>query len=415
MSAASAILANPRWAPSSSTETGLSGFGRIAFAFLWLFVFTLPGEKVLEIPGVGTVSRLAGLAALGTGVLAIVESKRIRLPAPAHLAMALFVLWSAASYSWSLSPGWTLEKVATYFQLLLMAWLIWELCRGDREQQSLMLAYVLGTLVSAGDTIGNYVFNRQTYYLRYATTGFDPNDLGLTLALSLPLSYYLLLRSPGLMTWVFRIQIAAAIASILLTASRGALVASVIGLAIVPWTFGRLSLPGKIANSGVALVALAAALLFLPQSSWKRLSTIQSEVTQGTLNKRTMIWGAGLEAFRGHSFAGVGAGAYPAAVQSTLGIEHGMVFVAHNSFLSVLVEGGVIGFLSFCGLLGILALSIADLGSLEKKLWTVTLAAWAVGVSTLTWEQRKPTWLLFSLLIAQWGSAVRNLESRSER
>jgi hypothetical protein len=28
---------------------------------------------------------------------------------------------------------------------------------------------------------------------------------------------------------------------------------------------------------------------------------------------------------------------------------------------------------------------------------------WAVGVSTLTWEHRKPTWLIFGLIVAAWS------------
>jgi hypothetical protein len=46
---------------------------------------------------------------------------------------------------------------------------------------------------------------------------------------------------------------------------------------------------------------------------------------------------------------------------------------------------------------------IWTLPSTERALWTVTLAAWAVGVSTLTWEHYKPTWLLFALVMTAWA------------
>ncbi len=402
-------------ARADSAARGLSGFGRIAFGFLWLFIFTLPGEKVLQIPGIGTVSRLAGLIAIGAGALAIVEAKHFRRPAPAHAAMAAFIVWSAFTYSWSLAPDWTQEKVYTYFQLFAMAWLIWELGRDDREQRLLMQAYVLGTFVSSADTISNYALRHQTYYLRYATTGFDPNDLGLTLALSLPLSYYLVLRSTRSMAWIYRIQMAAAIFTILLTASRAAWIASIVGLALVPWTFHVLGRSARIVTLALGSIVLLGAVSFVPASSWARIATIHSEVSEGTLNKRTMIWGAGLTVLREHPFRGVGVGAFPAAVESILGTETGMTFVAHNSFLSVLVESGAVGFLCFFALLGVLGLSMLDLRTLETKLWIVTLAAWAIGVSTLTWEQRKPTWLLFSLLTAQWGTAFRLLSSGGAR
>lgn len=412
---ANTFVPNEPWVPLRPTQTSLSAFGQFAFAFLWLFVFSLPGEKVMEIPGIGTITRLIGLVAIAVGVLALVEAGRIRRPAPAHIAMITFVVWAAASYCWSPEPSWTQDRVSTFFQLFAMAWLIWELCGEERELQLLIQAYVLGTLVSAGDTIGNYLLSRQTYYLRYAATGFEPNDLGLTLALSIPLSYYLVLRNRGMKAWIFRIQLVAASAAILLTGSRVALVASVIGLTLIPWTFGGLTTGLKIANVSMVALSVVAALLLVPETSWERLATIHSEVTQGTLNKRTTIWAAGLEAFRQHPFRGFGTGAFPAAVEPTLGTDVGMVFVAHNSYLSVLVEGGAIGFLAFVGLLGVLALSVRDLPSLERKLWIVTLTAWAVGASTLTWEHRKPTWLLFGLLTAQWGVTRRTIANGSVR
>jgi hypothetical protein len=37
---------------------------------------------------------------------------------------------------------------------------------------------------------------------------------------------------------------------------------------------------------------------------------------------------------------------------------------------------------------------------LERCLWLTLMLTWTIGVSALTWEYRKPTWLLFGLLAA---------------
>jgi hypothetical protein len=39
------------------------------------------------------------------------------------------------------------------------------------------------------------------------------------------------------------------------------------------------------------------------------------------------------------------------------------------------------------------------MAGLDRLLWAVMLAVWTVGVNTLSWEIRKPTWLLFALVL----------------
>jgi O-antigen ligase len=74
--------------------------------------------------------------------------------------------------------------------------------------------------------------------------------------------------------------------------------------------------------------------------------------------------------------------------------------VAHNTFFSVLVEQGVIGFALFCALLLTLVLAAWKLPSIERLFWLCILLTWAVGALDLTWEDRKPTWFFFGLLMA---------------
>ena len=395
-----------------------AGLGKLAFASLWLLAFAIPWEDAVTIPGFGTSARLIGMLTGVLGILAIVERGKVRRPALGHVMMALFVLMAAVSYLWSLYPEGTLTQVLTYVQLFMLVWLIWELSPRGREQTRLMQAYVFGTFVSGIDTAHQFLSHQESVYQRYAGARLDANDLGLMMALSIPLSYYLLIQSKGRIVWVYRLQLLLAGTTILLTASRGATLASLVALAIVPLTQARLTPRQRIALLLTVCLLVGAAFLFVPESSWERLSTTPTELAKGTLTGRRLIWAAGWELFRDHPLLGIGANAFRPVVSRELAEpirldERDPAQPAHNTFLSVLVEQGVIGFALFCALLGVLVLSLGAMPPFQRKLWIVCLGVWAVGVSSLTWEMRKPTWFLFGLLIAQCGSMAGKQLARS--
>jgi O-antigen ligase len=109
-----------------------------------------------------------------------------------------------------------------------------------------------------------------------------------------------------------------------------------------------------------------------------------------------LIWSAGLAAFREHPFLGVGSGAYAATVFKVVNVP----YVAHNTFISVLVELGVFGALLVLALMASLYYSAFRMRSLEARLWVTVLLTWTAGVMALAWEYRKPTWIMFGLLVA---------------
>ena len=392
----------------------LSTLGKIAFGSLWLLVFAMPWEDAITIPGFGTSVRLIGMVTLGLGALAILERGKVRKPAIGHVVMALFVALAVLSFLWSLYPEGTLIEAFSYVQLFTMVWLIWELAPGVQEQMHLMRAYVFGTFVSGIDTVYLFLSHQESVYQRYAGAKLDANDLGLIMALSIPMSYYLLIQNHGRMVWVYRVHLILAGTTILLTASRGATLATVVALTIVPLTQARLGGRQRVALLVTMILLIGGILFFVPETSWERLATVPTEFEQGTFTGRTIIWKAGWEIFRAHPFVGIGANAFRVIVSRELAEPIRMGDAdpappAHNTFLSVLVEQGVLGFVVFCGMLGALAVSLRGMPPFPQRLWIVSLAVWVVGVSSLTWEMRKPTWFFFGLLMAQCGSIPQML------
>jgi O-antigen ligase len=383
--------------PSSKAPAWRTGTtrGRVVFALLSLIAFAIPWENTLVLPGLGTISRLLGLVTLPVALFAILHSGRVRMPSAALILMGVFVAWGSLSYWWTTDAEATITAITTWLQCLGLVWLIWELAPQRERLLMLARAYVLGTLVSCGDTILSYANHSTRLYERYAASGFDPNDLGLLLALSLPISFYLatIPRYHGA-AWLYRLQQVAVIVAIGLTSSRAALIALIVALSYLPVASLKMTLQQKCSIFMALVIATGAAMTFLPESSWKRWSGTANELKEGTLSDRRLIWAVGFEMFRLHPLAGIGAGAFSQGVRSIW--PRGQV--AHNTFLSVLVEEGVIGLGFLLLLLLSLALQVLKLPNPERAVWLLVLATWVVGVNSLTWEPRKSTWFFFALV-----------------
>jgi O-antigen ligase len=378
---------------------------RLAYLLVWAFVFTIPWEKSVWVPAIGSIARFLGLLAFAVGVVAVVRRRRLRRPNAVLLLAAVFVAWSAVTWLWSVDPGATLHRVQTFAELLGMLWLIWEVCPAG----GLMQAYVFGASAASSLAFWRYFHNRQTYYLRYAASGFDPNDFGLVLALAIPLALYLALRERGSLRWVYLAIVPVVMSAVVLTASRTSLIASFVAFTFAIFAWRAADRTFRIVS--VALVAVLALSLvrFTPAPQRNRLATIPNELARGTFHDRTRIWKTGLKVLKQHPILGIGSGAYPKAVEPWLGKPKvaGFQYVAHNTFLSVLVETGLIGFVIYALLLGTLAWFIRTMPPLERSLWIVVAAAWAVGVCTLTWEHYKPTWLMMALITTGWARSWR--------
>jgi O-antigen ligase len=292
-------------------------------------------------------------------------------------------------------------------QLLGMLWVVWECCRTRRAHTWLLCAYVAGASAASLLTVARYALRQQTYYHRYAAPGFDPNDMGVTLALALPLCLHLAFGSRGRAAWAVRLAAALIMAALLLTGSRTALVAACVAFPYSALTWRAAAPAQKATSVALALLLILSTVRLAPQTSRQRLATLPSEAITGTFHDRTKIWKAGVKLLKHNWPMGVGIAAFPEAAKPWLGASPvaTMPFTAHNTFLSVLVETGLPGGLLFGLLLAIQALFAWMLGPSQRALWFTMLAVWVVGVSTLTWEQRKPTWLIFGLIPTAWATA----------
>lgn len=369
---------------------------RLAFAALWLLAFSIPWQNSVVLPGVGTLSRAIGAAAVGLGLLALVIAGSVRRIRAFHVLALAFAIWSALSLSWSINVGTSLGRAVTFAQLAILTVVVWQYARTEVRQTALMQAYVLGAYVVAIGTLMSYATGLGIEG-RYASEGFNPNDASCILALGVPIAWRLTVSSARGQALLNACYLPIAVVAALLTGSRGGFLALLIGLTIIPLSLRQLSPKARFGLSLLATGALVAAFLIVPQQLLERIGTTGQAVAEGDFTGRIAIWEAGVQVFVEHPVLGVGAGTYSEAVEPMLG----KASLAHQTFLSVLVEEGSIG-LALYGAMMIAALwPIHRMRGAQRQFWAVLALTLFVGLLPRAWDYAKPSWLLLALAVAQ--------------
>lgn len=173
----------------------------------------------------------------------------------------------------------------------------------------------------------------------------NPNVLGEYLLLVIPIVGALFLGAKGWMKKIFYAGIAGVSAVCLaLTYSRGCYLGLILAFAVFVLL---ISLKWIIAF----ILGLMVAPAFLPQSIINRFSSIGNMADSST-SYRVSIWKGAIDMIKEYWYRPIGQGAtafnsiYPLYSYSGVGAQH-----THNLFLQLLIETGIIGILSFLGVI----------------------------------------------------------------
>lgn len=384
---------------------------KVAFWLSLAFIFFVPWENIAHDTGYSLISKTFGFLVAVVWSAAAVNTRILRKPRLFHIFALLFVLWNVASFLWSVDGDRTLERLLTYAQLFVLAYIIWDLYGTAADIRAGMQAYVLGAFVSIISILNNYSNGTTETYQRFSAAGFNPNDIAWFLALGLPLAWHLAIsggngRKTQLLRVVNYVYIPAAILAILLTASRAGFAA------VVPAFLFILVSSSRLRSRGQAVVVVGMIVSFIvlqplvPISSIQRITDTVTEVTKGDLNQRTYIWKEGISIFSEHPILGIGSGAFRAAASET-------GKVAHNTALSLLAEVGVIGFGLFAAAIAAVIYQSRHLPKWSLLLWLTILMIWLVGSATHNYEMRKQTWLFLTLAVASAATTSRGDEAVS--
>jgi O-antigen ligase len=382
---------------------------KIAFWLSLVLIFIVPWEDSFSLTAIGSLARLIGLVVAGFWLLTILSEGRFRKPHIFHAFVLLFFLWNTFGYLWSLDINRTVDRIITYVQIFILMLILWELYQEPADLIAGLQAYILGAYVSITSTIINYLHGTVAvnYEVRYSATGVNAVDLSLILLLGLPLAWHLFVRVDQKKNPILKIinisYIPLAIFTTFLTGSRTSLFAIVPAVIYILWpkraSFGRFVL-----SSIVLIVSIFVFRAVLPPMVIERLATAASSVQSADLSGRVTLWRETIDFFTEHPFFGSGSG--------TLFTSIGIGSDSHNTFLSVLAETGLVGFILFISILALVFNQAVKLPRGYSGLWLATLSVWAIGVLSLTWEYRKPTWLFLSFVIIEGCSIHKQLQSQ---
>ncbi|MGB7548908.1 MAG: O-antigen ligase family protein [Terracidiphilus sp.] len=369
---------------------------RVTWSLLLLFVFTIPWEYSLDLGApLGNIARIAGLLLLLVAIPAVLQAGRLRNPGPLLWLLLALYLWFCCTYFWTIDPQATLDRMRAYFQEMMTVWLVWEFAENPRDLRALLRAWLAGAWVLAILTVANFASAQPVAsgQIRFAAVGQDPNDVARFLDLGFPIAALLLDWEPR---WPGRLlalgYLPLGLAAVLLTASRGGFVAAVAAFTGCGVLLFRNHMRGVVAGL-LGLPMVAVALWFAaPHETLGRLTTIAGQVRGGDLNQRLNIWVAGWHAFVQAPFFGHGAGAFVNAA----GLSP--IDTAHNTALSILVEGGICAFVLAFGLVVMSARSALETrGSLRIALLTLLLV-WVISSLVGTLAESRTTWLLLAVI-----------------
>ncbi|HZJ29328.1 MAG TPA: O-antigen ligase family protein, partial [Solirubrobacterales bacterium] len=325
---------------------------------LALFVVAIFMETTAIVPGLGIAKVAGGALALSwlARIITDPDSRRliwIDYPGLTALAVA-FLAWSTISAVWSPLPGAAIDSSFRYLLSVAMLPIVYTAVRSPADMRMVIVAFVAGASLTALMGVASPPSSDGDLG-RIASTIGDPNELAATLAAGFVLAIGASFGAPpaSLSRLLLRVAAGLCLLAIVLTLSRGGLVAVAAVGVIAP-----LLAKHRARATAISLSCLAAAALgFLAFAPAEAVERIQS---RDGGSGRTDIWKVAGRMIEDKPVIGIGSGNFPTSSSDyvlqpgALPDKPDLIYkpsVAHNIYLEVWSEVGLVGLLLFGGVI----------------------------------------------------------------
>lgn len=321
-------------------------FLRVPWASSALISFLIPIEALCAFHGRTILVPIGALAMIAWIGRTLVSDKSLVVAKRTLVFLSAWMVWVLMSVYWAIDVGVALSCISRLISLVGLFFLVQGTCSRRQSIESVFLAVLAGATTAGLWGILSYL-SRGALRMTIAEQG--PNHSARIFATAILIVPYLFyrLKRPFLRILLFASLTVNALA-LILTGSRGAIAALAISFLgaglIVPVRQRRASRYRFLAlliSVGVILYALVCGNV-VPQFAIDRLANFQA-ASMLTATGRTIIWNWALESIMESPFTGVGIGNF-------LLLFDGLG--AHNLFVAVQTELGVIGTMLFLLFLG---------------------------------------------------------------
>lgn len=400
---------------------------------VYALTFLIPLEVFARIPNeFFSVYKLLGILTLTSAAVHLLSGsvRPVSRGTALHRWMFAFLFFIASSLLWSIEPELTLRAVRRLVSLMIFYFLVVRLVDTKEKLRVLFGVMIAAAVVAAAFAIIAYmradaVFDTQSEVtvdgkLRASGMSLDANFFAAIILTALPMCVLLLPVERSGVRFVLLVSSVLIVLGTIYSFSRGA--ALTLGLMAAFMFAIRLSMARGRARSATlitGLLAVVVVFIVMPSSYRERVQSLGSPM-QGdeSIRGRWLYVEFSQESVQRNPM-GVGAGAFPIAFRDSRfnqeyryynldpGQEQGRS--AHNMYLEVLVEGGVLGGLLFIAMVvfaQVECVRVARFLARKKKPFE-RAACWSIAVALVAFcfsglflsaQYEKQLWLLLALV-----------------
>lgn len=397
--------------PPFSTKQSIAGQAKrtslivkIALFSILVFIFLIPWGNVIW----DGFTRMFGIIAFGLAMLVLIVHGTHRNYSLSHLIAVMFGGWATITLMWSPDLIAGKSSLATVLQLLFTLFIISLLIDSKNKMVLTYQSYVLGTSVGSLIVIFNYINGIESNWGRYAMKNYEVDGVSITLVLAIPMAAYIATQYESvLLKTINVIAIPLCIFAIFLTGTRTASIAAIFGVAYWLFTHRKANLKIKLLIAGVFVSSIIGVSTFAPKASVDRIFTSGKSISSGTLNYRTVIWGASIEQWKKKPIIGSGIGSL-AYVLSPSHVQYGS---AHNTFIQILTETGIIGLIFYILLIVSIIYYALHTPTNDKVFLLSLLSVTLISHLTMNTLLSKGVWFVLAMLTIHAYSMSRRLHS----